>query len=121
MYIVAGVIVVALVGYVMARPSAPSQLDGFAQCLTEKNLKVYAAWWCPHCAAQKKMFGNSYDKLISIECAAGLPQGRLGPVCTDKGITSVPTWEMPDGKRISGTQTLEKLSELSGCVLPVAE
>ena len=81
-------------------------------------MKVYAAWWCPHCARQKKMFGNAYDKLTSIECAAGLSAGQLGAVCTDKGITSVPLWELADGTRVPGVQELDKLAELSGCELP---
>lgn len=84
-------------------------------------MKVYVAWWCPHCAAQKKLFGDAFEKLNSIECAAGLPQGRLGPACTNNGVTSVPLWEMVDGKRIPGTQPLEKLAELSGCELPAGD
>ena len=37
-----------------------STLDSFAQCLTSKGMKMYGAWWCPHCAEQKESFGYGF-------------------------------------------------------------
>ncbi len=32
----------------------------FARCLTDRQVKMYGAYWCPHCAEQKEMFGESF-------------------------------------------------------------
>ena len=26
--------------------------DGFARCLGDRGVKMYGAWWCPHCQEQ---------------------------------------------------------------------
>ena len=33
--------------------------DAFARCLKDRQVKMYGAYWCPHCAEQKEMFGES--------------------------------------------------------------
>ena len=35
--------------------------DAFARCLEDRQVKMYGAYWCPHCAEQKEMFGESFD------------------------------------------------------------
>jgi thiol-disulfide isomerase/thioredoxin len=37
----------------------PGKYDTFAQCLTQKGVIFYGAFWCPHCQATKRMFGSS--------------------------------------------------------------
>ena len=88
--------------------------DNFASCLTENDVKMYGAYWCPHCANQKDMFGTSFDYVNYVECS--LPN-RAGTtqICQDEGIKIYPTWEFADGSRTEGVMALEKLSRLSGC------
>ena len=42
--------------------------DAFARCLTERGVKMYGAWWCPHCVEQKEMFGASFEYAPYVEC-----------------------------------------------------
>lgn len=88
--------------------------DAFAQCLTDKGVKMYGAYWCPHCINQKELFGGSFDKVQYIECS--LPE-RAGQtqVCADAGINGYPTWEFADGSRVEGEMNLGDLAAKAGC------
>lgn len=94
----------------------PGAYDSFAQCLTEKGVTMYGAYWCPHCANQKKMFGSSFKYVHYVECDPGgkNPQPEL---CSEKGVKSYPTWEI-NGETESGEIPLPVLAEKSGCILP---
>jgi hypothetical protein len=96
--------------------NAPGPLDDFAKCLTEKGVKMYGAYWCPHCQNQKKMFGNSWQYVNDIECSLPNKAGQTKE-CADEGITGYPTWDI-SGERIPGELSLKTLSEKTGCVLP---
>lgn len=117
-YIIAVAIVVALIVFTTNKNIAPSPYDEFAQCLSDKGVKMYGAWWCPHCQAQKELFGSSVKLVNYIECSSPGSQS-MNQVCKDAGIEGYPTWEFADQTRASGEQTLEALAEKSGCVLPV--
>ena len=100
------------------RPSSglPGQYDDFAKCLSEKNVNMYGAFWCPHCNNQKKLFGDSWQYMNYVECST--PDGRgQTQICKDQNIESYPTWEFPDGKRLSGELRMSDISRLSGCML----
>ena len=96
------------------------EYDGFVSCLLDKDVKMYGVYWCPHCADQKELFGDSFTLFEAsggyVECD---PKGRNAqPLeCTKKGITGFPTWIFSEGQRVSGTQPLTSLSELSDCPL----
>lgn len=77
---------------------------------------MYGAWWCPHCATQKKMFGSAFQYVKYIECSS--PQRTMLPVCAQANIESFPTWEFADGSRQTATLSLEQLSQASACPLP---
>ncbi len=109
--------VVFAIGAVIYQRNLPGALDDFAVCLKDKGVTFYGAFWCPHCQAQKALFGNSAKKLPYVECSTPDSQGQL-KVCGDKKIVSYPTWEFADGSRETGEVLLAKLSEKSGCVLP---
>lgn len=90
------------------------KLDNFAKCLSEKNVKFYGAFWCPHCANQKKLFGNSFKYVNYIECST--PDGKEQlQLCKDAAIKGYPTWEFSDGSRLEGEASFEVLSQKSGC------
>lgn len=97
-----------------------STYDYFAQCLTDKEVELYGAFWCSNCQKQKEMFGDSADLLPYIECDANgkNPQPEL---CTTKNITAYPTWIFKDGTVKVGIQSLEDISSLSSCPLPGEE
>lgn len=88
--------------------------EKLAKCLTEKGAKMYGAFWCPHCADQKKLFGNSFKFVSYVECDAK-GENANPDACRKAGIEGYPTWIFSDGTKITGTQKLTKLSELSNC------
>lgn len=94
--------------------------SAFAQCLSDRDITMYGAFWCPHCADQKELFGDAFEYVDYVECD---PRGEEAQpeLCLSKEIESYPTWIHPDGRRWEGTQTMETLSEISECPLPSAE
>jgi thiol-disulfide isomerase/thioredoxin len=116
-----GIVVVGILGwgvwYSIKTSNEPGKLDSFAQCLTEKGMKFYGAFWCPHCQAMKRLFGNSTKYLNYIECST--PNGQAQTqICVDNKIEGYPTWVFADGSRMSGEVKLSQLSEKTGCALP---
>lgn len=96
--------------------AATTELDSFAECLTEKGATFYGAFWCPHCSTQKELFGDSIDKVNYVECS--LPDGKgQTEVCKEAGIRSYPTWRFADGSEATGTQQLAQLAQKTGCTL----
>ena len=97
--------------------ASKTQYDPLAQCLTENGVKMYGAYGCSACSAQKKIFKDSFKKVNYIECA--IP-GSDEPteVCKQANIESYPTWEFADGTRQAGVIPVEQLSQISGCPLP---
>jgi hypothetical protein len=89
--------------------------DNFAKCLTENDVVMYGAYWCPHCQNQKEMFGESFDFVEYVECSLPNKAGQT-QICKDKGIKSYPTWDIK-GVMHSGELSINKLSELTGCKL----
>lgn len=84
--------------------------DQFAQCLTDKGVKMYGSNTCPHCNEQKKSFKGSFDLITYVEC------NQNPTACQEAAIDAYPTWEI-DGKRTEGRKSLSELSELTGCAL----
>ena len=97
--------------------------DALARCLAEKQVKMYGAYWCPHCSEQKEMLGWSFKYVPYVEC--GIP-GQRGETqeCKDMGIKRFPTWVFPatatspQGDRQERVIPLEELSSKTGCTLP---
>ena len=110
-------VLAGIIGFSYFENTAPSNLDGFAQCLKDKGATFYGAFWCPHCQNQKKMFGRSAKLLPYVECSTPDGQGQL-QVCIDKKVEGYPTWEFLDGSREGGEVPLEKLAEKTSCTLP---
>ena len=100
--------------------SGPTNLGPFAQCLKDKGATFYGAFWCPHCAAQKKLFGNAVDKLPYVECSTPDAQGRT-QICIDKGVETYPTWVFSDGSRLTGETPLQTLADKTGCTVPASD
>ncbi len=86
--------------------------NSLAEHLTEVGAVKYGAYWCPHCFDQKLLFGKeAFDKVNYIECGADGKDAQP-EACSSAGIRSFPTWII-DGKVYEGTQTLDKLAEIT--------
>lgn len=117
---VALVSIIGFMVYVGGMESGPGKLDGFAQCLKGKGAVFYGAFWCPHCQNQKKLFGSSNQYLQYVECSTPNGRGQL-PVCTNRGVSTYPTWVFSDMSTSTGETKLAILAEKTGCPLPSEE
>jgi hypothetical protein len=101
------------------RNRAQHKRDGFARCLGERGVKMYGAWWCPHCQEQKEKFGASFEYAPYVECGIKGDVHGVAQVCKEQGIKHYPTWQFPPtGERVESIFTLEELSDRTGCALP---
>ncbi|MCC7432288.1 hypothetical protein IT412_02060 [Candidatus Peregrinibacteria bacterium] len=103
----------AVVEPAIAESSSP-QTAKLAQCLTSKGVKMYGAYWCPHCADQKKIFGDDFKLISYQECDDKGPGGN-SQICQDQDIQGYPTWKIPGAKNLEGTQSLEDLAKATNC------
>ncbi len=131
-FLTASVIIIA--GCSSSSDYSKSALDNLANCLSEKNVKEYGAFWCPNCAKQEKMFGDSNSILkqkgVYIECdprckkddQGNLPSACRGiegqaEKCIEEGIDKYPTWIFSDGSKEVGVKELSFLAQKAGCTL----
>lgn len=102
--------------YGRIRGTTPTHLDAFAKCLGDKKATFYGAFWCPHCQAQKKLFGSADRLLPYVECSTPDANG-VTDVCVKAGVKGYPTWAFADGSRREGEMSLNDLSDKTGCIL----
>ena len=114
------IIMLALVAafYLFRSGPANAELDSFAQCLADKNVTMYGAYWCGHCQNQKKAFGESFRFVPYVECTQDPNK------CLAAGVDAYPTWIFPaspaggpNGKKLVGELEIQELSQESGCLL----
>lgn len=111
--------------YFLQSNAGPGKIyNEFAQCLSDKGYIMYGSITCASCARQRTMFGEeAFKNIKEIECDPRNPN-NVAELCIAKNIKGTPTWiqEDADGKELyrfdKGFQTMEKLSEVSGCKLP---
>ncbi len=112
------VAIVAGVGYYFYNRSQ-HKYDAFARCLGDRGLKMYGAWWCPHCQEQKEKFGASFEYAPYVECGIKGQTNGQSEVCKQDGIKHYPTWQFPPtGERVERVFDLWELSDRTGCPLP---
>ena len=93
--------------------------DAFARCLTERGVKMYGAWWCPHCIEQKEKFAASFEYVPYVECGIKGETHGQSQVCKDENVKHYPTWQFPPtGERVERIFSLQELSDRTGCSLP---
>ncbi|MDP3916834.1 MAG: hypothetical protein Q8Q42_00935 [Nanoarchaeota archaeon] len=110
-------------------------IDKLAQCLTDNDVIMYGAFWCPHCTNTKKKFGSSFGYVNYVECDPRCKPDENGKImracggyegqpelCLEREIEAYDTWTFPDGTRLVGEPSLESLDQKSGCnILPKGE
>ncbi len=90
-----------------------------AKCLTEKGVKFYGAFWCPHCQEQKAVFGDDARYLTYIECDARDPKGQP-ELCAEAKIDRYPTLVFPGLGSETGLHQPEDLAGKVGCEAALA-
>ena len=88
--------------------SSPQKVK-FAKFLSDNNIKMFSAYWCPHCHDQKQLFGKKAVKeLTVVECAQD-GQDNQYKLCREKQIEGFPSWEI-NGEIYSGVKDLNDLA-----------
>ena len=89
-------------------PATTSEAPNVLEFLSEENIVMYSAYWCPHCHDQKQLFGKEAVKELKVvECAKDGKDNEY-ELCQTKGISGFPSWEI-NGEIISGTRDLNEL------------
>ncbi len=108
--VIAIIIVVIGIGLVVNKVQGPDKYDGFAQSLKANGAEFYGAFWCPHCQAQKALFGNSKKYLPYIECSN--PDKSSTQICIDKKIENFPTWMFKNGITLTSSDTIPTICSI---------
>jgi hypothetical protein len=118
--VIIGVVILAALGiaYYVSYHQRAHRYDEFARCLTRKGVKMYGAYWCPHCTEQKELFDASFKYAPYVECGVQGTTSKLSDACADAQIKHFPTWQFPPvGERVEGVVPLQDLSFRTGCPL----
>jgi uncharacterized membrane protein/glutaredoxin len=109
----AAVLVPLGAAFIYAMPAGGgSGFEGaLARHLREKGAVMYGAYWCPHCAEQKALFGDAASDVPYVECAKDGINGRPD-LCEKAGVKAFPTWVL-GAERREGVQSLAALAALS--------
>jgi hypothetical protein len=74
---------------------------------------MYGAYWCPHCARQKELFGREAWQLIHyVECD-GRGYNGDAKLCSSNDIDGFPTWKSKGEMLLSGEVPLSALARAS--------
>jgi glutaredoxin len=107
--VLSAIVIFSFVYFNYGQDTSPGVHDDFAKCLTGNGIAMYGTEWCDHCKDQKALFGSSFRFIDYKDC-------DYSGECSIAGIKLYPTWII-NGIKYTGTQSLETLSELSGCSL----
>jgi len=114
--IVGGILVLLAAAYTAGWYHRNHRYDAMAKCMASRQVKMFGAYWCPHCADQKEILGKS-SRFVYVEC--GVPGSHAeAEQCTAQGVKVFPTWRFADGALKPGVFSVEELSDKSGCSLP---
>ena len=99
----------------VSRASSQQAID-LATYLTKQNVIFYGAYWCPHCARQKELFGREAWTIMAnknyVECD-GRGYGGNPAICVVNKIDGFPTWKKGRKELLSGEVPLSALAVAS--------
>ena len=104
---------------VLGQPSSHSASSTstlrLAQHLKAIGVRFYGALTCPACKRQLNLFGlNDIDAVPYVECHKPEQYPDQAQLCRHADLRVYPTWELSDGSRLEGVQSLETLRRWSG-------
>jgi hypothetical protein len=93
-----------------------SQKMSLANCLTNKNARMFTASWSPDSKTQLDLFENYASSLSIVECDSSKTNAKVEECATvlKKQFPTWPTWQI-DGVLYEGVQSLNALAKYSGC------
>ena len=109
-YIVVLAIAVVILMIWFFWPQAVVSRSSFGDCMTANGVTLYGSDQCSHCESQKKILGENFESINYVNCSFNADE------CRQKGISFYPVWSR-DNKVLAGVQSIQSLSEFSGCEL----
>ena len=88
----------------------PVREGDFGECLTDANAVLYGVDWAPDVQEQIDLLGEAFDEIEYVDCDP--ESGDAPEACAD--IAVYPSW-MIDGQMVSGLQSVNALSQRTGC------
>ena len=83
--------------------------------LSRIGARFYGSWTCPACRYQLHLFGPEAKADIPyVECNKPEQYPEQAQICRKAGLRVYPTWELTDGSRLEGVQSLDTLRRWSG-------
>ncbi|MGA8867708.1 MAG: hypothetical protein WB510_12100 [Candidatus Sulfotelmatobacter sp.] len=109
----AGILVLLAAAYAAGWYHRNHRYDSLAKCMASRQVKMYGAYWCPHCADQKEILGKAY-RFVYVEC--GMPGSHAeSEQCKALGVKVFPTWRFTDAALTPGVFSAQELSDRTGC------
>jgi glutaredoxin len=108
------ILVVSLLALSACGEVKDGKYAAIAKCLTSKGVKFYGAYWCPHCAEQKKIFGSDMRYINYIECDQNGPNSKRDE-CISAGVQAYPSWFFPGQDLSVGVQDPVELAHKANC------
>ena len=106
--VLAAAVIILLVWFFW--PQAVVSRNNFGDCLTANGVVMYGSDQCSHCENQKRILGEDFKRINYVNCDFNADE------CRQKGISFYPLWSR-DNQVLAGVQSLQSLSEFSGCEL----
>lgn len=99
-------------GEMSAEGEDADDLVALARAISDSGTRFFGAAWCQFCTDQKELFEDGADFLPFIEVTN--PDRTPNSIATSEGINEYPTWEFPDGSRLTGVQSIQTIADRSG-------
>ena len=94
------------------RHTRPRQPESSPQPI---GARIYGSWTCPACRYQLNLFGPEASADIPyVECNKPDQYPDQALICRKADLRVYPTWELSDGSRLEGVQSLDTLRRWSG-------
>ena len=93
-------------------------LVAFAQALTQSGARFFGADWNQATTDQRELFEDGAQHLDFIELTT--PARNSNSIAIANNLTGE-TWEFGNGLRVTGTLSLEEISQHSGIAIPVSD
>ena len=88
----------------------------FARLISESGAKLFCGNWAEACTSQLELFEDGGRYLPYTEVTN--PNRTINQAGIDAGITSIPTWDFPDGSRVVGGLLLDEIATQLEIAIP---
>ncbi len=100
--------------------SAPADLVGFAQALTDANALFFGAAWDQSTTDQKELFADGGQFLPFVEITNADQTPNALAEARDIALADMPVWDFADDTRLIGVQSLQMLAATAGVTIPAS-